>query len=131
VAGQGRHRSPSVAAGGRLPAGRATYRFEVPARRDAAVAARRRIDTLADEVDHTTLARARVLVGALVNRGALAHGDDPISVSVTVTAGGIRATVSGPGDEEPPALDWALLLVRRISDRWGFSRGIWFELDSR
>ena len=103
--------------------------FEVRTGGNPGALARRHLDYVADEIDHSTFARLRLLVSELVNRAAADPERAAVSVSVTVSGAGIHAAVSD-SCEEPRVLDWALLLVGRISDRWGVEDGIWFELDT-
>jgi anti-sigma regulatory factor (Ser/Thr protein kinase) len=85
-----------------------------------------------------------LLTCELVNNSVL-HGnageEDVIEIRLRSTATGVRAEVSDPGPGFAPAgrereLDepggWGLVLVERISKRWGVERGertrVWFEL---
>jgi hypothetical protein len=107
-----------------------TRSFEVHSARNPGTIARRQVDSLADLLDPGTLARVRLLVSELVSRAAPASHGSCVQFYVTVTGGCVRATVdSGAEEEERPALDWALFLVRRMADRWGVASGVWFEID--
>jgi hypothetical protein len=113
------------------PGGRElTQDFKVPAAGNAGAAARRELDTLAEHVDHMTLAKLRLLVSELVNRAAAADpGTGSVPVSVSITAERVRAVVAGSGVTARRGLDWALFLVERMADRWGMAGEVWFELD--
>jgi len=106
-------------------------RFEVRTGGNPGALARRQLDYVADEIDHSTFARLRLLVSELVNRAAGDPERVSVAVSVTVSQGAIHAVVLDDSCDEPRVLDWALLLVGRIADRWGVAQGIWFELDTR
>jgi hypothetical protein len=108
--------------------------FHVPARGNAGADARHRLDVLAEQVNRATLARVRLLVSELVNRAALESQCTSVHVEVVVSESGVRAVVNDDPDglsASSRRLDWALFLVRRISDRWGAASGIWFEIDHR
>ena len=85
-----------------------------------------------------------LLICELVNNSVL-HGQagerDVIEIELSATSGGVRAQVSdrGPGfapaERERPIDEpggWGLVLVERMSERWGVERGtgtrVWFEL---
>jgi hypothetical protein len=107
-----------------------TQDFEVPAAGNAGAAARRQLDTLAEHVDHMTLAKLRLLVSELANRAAAAdRATSSVTVSVSITAERVRAAVAGSAVTPRRGLDWALFLVERMADRWGISNEVWFELD--
>jgi hypothetical protein len=106
--------------------------FHVPAQGNAGAEARHRLDSLADQMDRATLARVRLLVSELVNRASLEPRCTSVHVDVIVSENDVRAAVR----EDPEGLtgssrrlDWALFLVRRMSDRWGSASGVWFEID--
>jgi hypothetical protein len=106
--------------------------FNVPARGNAGADARQRLDVLADQMNRATLARVRLLVSELVNRAALQRQCTSVHVEVLVSDSGVRAVVDDDSDgltASSRRLDWALFLVRRMSDRWGAASGIWFEID--
>ncbi len=105
-------------------------RFEVRTGGNPGALARRQLDYVANEIDHSTFARLRLLVSELVNRAAGDPERVSVEVSVTVSQAAIRAVVLDDSCGEPRVLDWALLLVGRIADRWGVGQGIWFELDT-
>lgn len=97
---------------------------------NAGAVARRQLDYVADAIDHCTFARLRLLVSELVNRATSDLNRSSVVVSVTVSPAAVHAEVLDGSRDEPRALDWALLLVGRIADRWGMADGIWFELDT-
>ena len=105
--------------------------FHVPARGNAGADARHRLDVLAGQMNRATLARVRLLVSELVNRAALESQCTSVHVEVVVSESGVRAVVNDPDGLSASSrrLDWALFLVRRMSDRWGAASGIWFEID--
>lgn len=107
----------------------AVLNFDVPACANPGARARDELDSLAGRVDHATHAKLRLLVSELVNRAAGGSGQGTVPVRVTVSEKCVRATVGDDGTPEPRAVDWALLLVRRMADRWGLAGGVWFELD--
>src|SRR5256885_1309955 len=104
--------------------------FEVQTGGNPGAHARRQLDHVADQIDHPTFARLRLLVSELVNRAAANPDRDSMAVSVTVWPAAIHAVVLDDSSAEPRVLDWALLLVGRMADRWGTAQGIWFELDT-
>jgi anti-sigma regulatory factor (Ser/Thr protein kinase) len=107
-----------------------TRSFDVPTTGgNAGALARRELDSLADRVDHVTLAKLRLLVSELANRAVVNGNGVGISVSVTLSSSSIRASVAEPGFGPSRRLDWALFLISRMSDRWGMTPDIWFELD--
>lgn len=106
--------------------------FHVPARGNAGAVARHRLDLLAEQMDRATLSRVRLLVSELVNRAALEPQRTSVPVAVTISRKCVRATVRDHPDAlngSSRRLDWALFLVRRMSDRWGTASGVWFEID--
>jgi hypothetical protein len=103
--------------------------FEVPTVANPGALARRQLDYVADQMDHSNFARLRLLVSELVNRAAGDPERASVTVSVTVSPAGIHAVVLDDSSDGPQVLDWALLLVSRIADRWGVAHGIWFELE--
>ena len=107
----------------------AVLSFDVPACANPGARAREQLDSLAGQVDHATHAKLRLLVSELVNRAAGGSGKGAVPVRVTVSERGVHACVGDGGAVEPRAVDWALLLVRRMADRWGLTGGVWFELD--
>ena len=105
-------------------------RFEVRTGGNPGALARRQLDYVADQIDHSNFARLRLLVSELVNRAAGDPERASVTVSVTVSRSAIHAVVLDDSCDGPQVLDWALLLVGRIADRWGVAHGIWFELDT-
>jgi hypothetical protein len=106
--------------------------FHVPARGNAGADARHRLDALTGRMDRATLARVRLLVSELVNRAALEPQCTSVHVELIVSENGVRAAVKDDPDGlsgSSRRLDWALFLVRRMSDRWGSASGVWFEID--
>jgi anti-sigma regulatory factor (Ser/Thr protein kinase) len=86
----------------------------------------------------------RLLVTELVTN-SVSHGgagaDDTLRLEVSLSREAVRVEVSdlGPGFEpasvksdESPRTGWGLVLVERVSDRWGVrqrGRCVWFEID--
>jgi anti-sigma regulatory factor (Ser/Thr protein kinase) len=81
---------------------------------------------------------ARLLVSELVTN-AFRHGKPPITLVVEVSDERVRVEVADAGGGRPqrrpdpgPEGGWGLLLVERVSDRWGVADGstsVWFEID--
>lgn len=107
----------------------AVLSFDVPACANPGARAREQLDSLVGKVDHATHAKLRLLVSELVNRAAVGLRQGAVPVRVTVSERGVHAAVGDAGMAEPRGVDWALLLVRRMADRWGLAGGVWFELD--
>ncbi len=115
--------------------------FELPSSLDSPATARRALTELEGDVDRTVLAKARLAITELVANG-VKHADGE-SIGVKLRAGGglLRGEVSDGGDGfAPPGEDanlirthgWGLVIVRRVSDRWGTRAGggvVWFEID--
>jgi anti-sigma regulatory factor (Ser/Thr protein kinase) len=95
---------------------------------------------LPDEVEQNLLLLTSELVNNSVVHGHADEGD-VIEIELQATAAGVRAQVSDPGPGFVPcgrehSIDepggWGLVLVDRMSTRWGVERGerthVWFEL---
>jgi PAS domain S-box-containing protein len=114
----------------------------------AAAEARRLLDTLAPDLDAGMLADARLLVSELVTN-AVRHADMPEDSTIEVRAVAepqrmVRVEVHDegtgfdPGElppliaDDPREAGWGLVLVDRLSSRWGVERGagftVWFEV---
>jgi PAS domain S-box-containing protein len=113
----------------------------------AALEARRLLDVLEPDVNHDLLADARLLVSELVTN-AVRHADLPEDATIEVRVIAepqrlIRVEVHDDGAGFDPSdlpLDaddaresgWGLILVDRLSSRWGVERGagftVWFEV---
>jgi anti-sigma regulatory factor (Ser/Thr protein kinase) len=114
---------------------------------EVVLTARRALDRLANLLPPEKLEDVRLVVSELLNNSIRHAGlspDDRISLSVAVSAGSVRGRVCdpGPGFEAPPEPrprpdlmgGWGLLIVERLSDRWGIERDshvvcVWFEMD--
>jgi hypothetical protein len=97
--------------------------------------AREAVLALAPRLQPQTLAKVRLLVTELVVAGLAPDENHPMSLSVRVDEGQVRASM-GPSDaaagmaEQPRPRSWSLFLVNRIADRWGSDDGgVWFEVD--
>ena len=113
---------------------------------EAVPAARHSLDELKDLLLPEKLEDVRLVVSELVSN-SVRHGrlslHDRILLSVTVSGVSVRGRVCdpGPGFEAPseprPRADlrggWGLLIVDRISNRWGVKRDglmcVWFEIN--
>src|SRR5262245_43848248 len=110
---------------------------------DSIPEARHTLDRLAARVEPDQLDSLRLLVSEVVSN-SVRHGEGTgaIELRVTVGASAIRVEVEDPGpgfsptaEREPPGRHdgWGLLLVDRISARWGVMAGattvVWFEID--
>jgi hypothetical protein len=93
--------------------------------------ARRHLEVLEGHVDHSTLAKLRLLISELVTRSATTARQGLVHVSVTMSPRSVHANVRDEFGRDTSRLDWALSLVRRMADRSGVVDGIWFELDLR
>jgi len=112
--------------------------FSLPSRLDAPRRARAALIEVEREIPPTLAAKTRLLVSELVSN-AIRHGEGRVKVEVETSPERVRATVTDQGQGfVPPAEDdenlaeagRGLLLVRRMADRWGVSRGstvVWFE----
>jgi hypothetical protein len=105
--------------------------FHVGARGNAGAVARRHLELLEGHVDHSTLAKLRLLISELVTRTATTVGRGLVHVSVTVSPRSVHANVHDEFGADTRRLDWGLFLVHRMADRSGVADGIWFELDLR
>jgi serine phosphatase RsbU (regulator of sigma subunit) len=118
----------------------------LPATPAAAAEGRGAVDELIGAVPDPMLESIRLLVSELVTnavRHARIGPDDTIELRAAVMPGSLRVEVRdrGPGFEarpSPPTSEresgWGLVLVDRMSDRWGVERGdagscVWFEVD--
>lgn len=124
-----------------IPMTERNLHFRLPRRSDSPSEARRRLAEFGRQVDHSTLAKVRLLVTELVaNSFKYSRGGD-IVCQVVVSGELVRAEVAdgGPGFDVPRGPHhlmrtdgWGLVLVRRMADRWGTSNGgtrVWFEID--
>jgi anti-sigma regulatory factor (Ser/Thr protein kinase) len=111
--------------------------------------ARHALDRLANLLPSEKLEDLRLVVSELVTNSILHAGlspdDQKISLTVTVSDGAVRGSVSDPGpgfnipSQMGPRPDhsggWGLPIVEMISDRWGVKRKrnrhvcVWFEID--
>jgi anti-sigma regulatory factor (Ser/Thr protein kinase) len=94
-----------------------------------------------DLVDETELLVTELVTNAVRHGGLTA--EDTIDLTILVRANVVRVEVAegGPGFDPASALEvdpeavggWGLLLVSRVSSRWGVTRGApnvaWFEID--
>jgi anti-sigma regulatory factor (Ser/Thr protein kinase) len=119
----------------------------LPATLRAPFQARRLLDRLEPDLRPPLLDDVRLLVNELVTNSVRHAGlgaEDHVRVAVRTAAGMVRAEVGdeGPGFEPAPRhthrpqqqSGWGLLLVERLSDRWGVEREegltqVWFEID--
>lgn len=94
--------------------------------------ARRACDALDGHAHPETLARTRLLITEMVAAATVAGSPGGIRVSITAAAGSVRAeVVTGRAVARRPH-GWGLLLVRRLSTRWGVTHGtLWFEVEDR
>lgn len=124
----------------------ATLSLWFAAAANAAGAARRALDALAEHLEQRQLHEVSLLVTELVTNSVRHAGIGPTSsvgLDVSLSPTRLRVEVSDPGPGfEPPAAPgphperiggWGLQLVDRLSDRWGVLRGaetrVWFEMD--
>ena len=119
----------------------ASVSITVPSRVDAPASARHALQALEGSVEHAVLARARLVVTELVANSVKHANSGTIRVEVSVEEGVVRGEVADGGEHfEPPRegeprrnVGWGLLLVRRMTDRWGIepdTSTVWFEIDS-
>ena len=112
--------------------------FSLPSRLDAPRRARAALTEIEGEIPPTLAAKTRLLVSELVSN-AIRHGEGEVRVDVETSPEKVRATVTDqgqgfvpPADNEDNLADTGrgLLLLRRMADRCGVSRGstvVWFE----
>ena len=113
---------------------------------EAVLTARHALDRLADLLPPAKLEDVRLVVSELVTNSIRHAGLSPnewISLKVEASTESVRGKVCdpGPGFEAPseprPRADlrggWGLLIVDRISNRWGVKRDglmcVWFEIN--
>ena len=129
---------------GSISADRDTFVLLVPDARaplEARHAVTRAVDLPAEQLETVKLLVTELVTNSVCHAGLRA--DQAIVVSVVRAAGVLRVAVDdeGPGFEHRPAPDGAmspggrgLLIVDRMSDRWGIDSGrstrVWFELDA-
>lgn len=116
---------------------------ELPCRPDSPSVARARLEPLERELDHNLVARIRLLVTELVGNFVRRAEGDSMHVVIEALSNHVRAEITVrdrdrrplPPDPTPfRSHGLALLLVRRLADRWDAfegRRGVWFELDKR
>ena len=126
-----------------LDAGReviARLSLRLPSEPRSAGEARRALDSLEGGVEQTLVARTRLLLTELVTNSIRHAGGDSVHVEIAVFGDRIRVGVHDEGPGFEPARvrrdgvtgGWGLVLVRRMSDRWGVGEGgsrVWFEID--
>jgi anti-sigma regulatory factor (Ser/Thr protein kinase) len=110
---------------------------------DSIPRARHTLDRLSDRLDGHLLENLRLLVSEVVSN-SVRHGEGtgPIQLRVTILRRSVRVEVEDPGPGFQPAPEhhyaahhdgWGLLLVDRLSARWGVVAGattlVWFEID--
>jgi anti-sigma regulatory factor (Ser/Thr protein kinase) len=110
---------------------------------DSVPTARRTLDRLSTRLEGRQLEDLRLLVSEVVSN-SVRHGEGtgPIQLRVAIEPSIVRVEVEdpGPGFHPSPELDppgrydgWGLLLVERLSARWGVVAGastvVWFEID--
>ena len=110
---------------------------------DSIPTARHTLDRLSARLDGRQLEDLRLLVSEVVSN-SVRHGEGtgPIELRVTIEPSMVRVEVEdpGPGFQPSPELEppgrhdgWGLLLVERLSARWGVVAGastvVWFEID--
>jgi anti-sigma regulatory factor (Ser/Thr protein kinase) len=127
----------------------ATLSLQIPGGPDAAHAARRVVcDAVEDALDPKAAADLRLLVSELVTNSVI-HGHvtdgERLRLEVEMTADAVRVSVIDDGPGFAASFDnggdayaighWGLLLVERLSNRWGASVNshtrVWFELSLR
>jgi anti-sigma regulatory factor (Ser/Thr protein kinase) len=117
----------------------------LPATLGAPRQARHLLGALAEEIDTGLLDDVRLLVNELVTNSVKHAGLDDgqrigLSVQTAITTVRVEVSDPGPGFEpdrhsgaSDPSSGWGLLLVERLSDRWGVKRSdltsVWFEID--
>ena len=109
---------------------------------DSIPTARHTLDRLSARLDGRQLEDLRLLVSEVVSN-SVRHGEGTgsIQLRVTIEPSLVRVEVEdpGPGFQPSPELvpgrhdGWGLLLVERLSARWGVVAGastiVWFEID--
>jgi hypothetical protein len=97
----------------------------------SAVVARRAVDRLAGHAHPETLAKARLLITEMVATViTTASTQAEIRVLLIADAGLVRGEVSSGRGLGARPIGWALLLVRKIANRWGMRHGtLWFEVE--
>lgn len=117
--------------------------FELPCQADSPAVARARLEPLRRELDNSLMVRVRLLVTELVANSVRRGEGDSLWVVAVAVPERVRAEMTVHGASGLPlapdpmpfrAHGVALLLVRRLADRWdAFAdrRGVWFELDRR
>lgn len=98
------------------------------------------LDFLDPECSHEFVGDAQILAGELVTNSiqhAQLDATDEIQLDADLSTASLRVEVSDPG----PGFDavrasresggWGLILVERVSDRWGIGAPsmVWFEMD--
>lgn len=124
------------------------FGFKLRAGPQAAAEARHALSAAERSLPESARGPVLLLLTELVTN-AVRHGEGPepvrgVSVKVVESDGGIGAAVTNPGDgfewngrESDDPLEpggYGLVLVDRMSSRWGIDRGrgattVWFELD--
>ena len=98
----------------------------------SAVRARRLVDALEGHAHPETLAKARLLITEMVAAAETAEPQHGIRVRIASAGGIVRGEVATGRAVANRPKGWGLLLVRRISSRWGMERGtVWFEVTDR
>jgi anti-sigma regulatory factor (Ser/Thr protein kinase) len=116
----------------------------IPGGPEAPSEARSAVGVIGRDLGDRLLEALRLLVTELVTN-SVSHGgadaEDTLRLEVSLSPEAVRVEVSdlGPGFEpasvksdESPRTGWGLVLVERVSDRWGVrqrGRCVWFEID--
>jgi anti-sigma regulatory factor (Ser/Thr protein kinase) len=110
---------------------------------DSIPVARHMLDRLSERIGEDQLDSLRLLVSEVVSN-SVRHGEGtgPIELRVSLGPSTIRVEVEDPGPGFAPPSElvspgprdgWGLLLVERLSARWGVVAGattvVWFEMD--
>jgi anti-sigma regulatory factor (Ser/Thr protein kinase) len=120
--------------------------LELASSMDAAAAARRALDHVAERLPAPRLRDVRLLVSELVTNAVRHAGiaaGAPIGLVIDTGDGRVRIEVLDRGSGFEPrapepdparASGWGLFLVDELADRWGVERAdpgtrIWFEID--
>ena len=115
----------------------------LPSIPESIAVARHVLDRLEGSLPDPMLEDMRLLVSEVVTNSIRhAPGGQAVELRIRVDRRLVRVEVEdgGPGFEPPPQgsrserdAGWGLLLVDRLSDRWGVSAGrtttVWFEID--